>query len=53
MTDPTDIPRDPDGFLADPAQWTPELAARLAELEGVGELGEEHWRVIDLSLIHI
>ena len=37
---------DDEGFLSDPAAWTPELAKALAEAEGI-ELTEEHWKVIN------
>lgn len=37
---------DRDGFLADPASWTPELATRIARLDGIAELGAKHWEVI-------
>ena len=47
-----EIARDPDGFLADPAAWTRETAVALAAAEGLGELGEEHWRVIEFIRAH-
>lgn len=37
---------DEDGLLLDPEKWTEELARKIAVREGVGELGEAHWRVI-------
>jgi TusE/DsrC/DsvC family sulfur relay protein len=37
---------DEDGFLQDPDLWTPELAQRIATLEGLGTLGEDHWKII-------
>lgn len=37
---------DEDGFLIDPAQWNEALAESTALLDGIGELGEDHWRVI-------
>jgi dissimilatory sulfite reductase related protein len=37
---------DEDGFLIDPAQWNEALAERTALLDGIGELGDDHWRVI-------
>lgn len=37
---------DEDGFLIDPAQWSEPLAERTALLDGIGELAEDHWRVI-------
>jgi tRNA 2-thiouridine synthesizing protein E len=36
----------PEGFLTDSSQWTPELAEHLARETGIGALGERHWRVI-------
>jgi TusE/DsrC/DsvC family sulfur relay protein len=37
--------RDAEGFLVDPAQWSPAVAEELARGEGI-TLGEEHWVVI-------
>ncbi len=37
---------DEDGLLRDPAQWNETLAQTIAHREGVGELGEAHWKVI-------
>ncbi len=39
---------DEDGFLADPATWTPELARQIARLDGVPYLTDRHWLVIEL-----
>jgi tRNA 2-thiouridine synthesizing protein E len=36
---------DPEGYLTDPAQWSPALAEELARREGI-VLGDEHWAVI-------
>lgn len=38
---------DPDGYLADPEDWDRSLAERLARDEGIDQLGERHWRVIN------
>jgi tRNA 2-thiouridine synthesizing protein E len=38
---------DEDGFLSDPAHWTPALAEELAQEAGIAELGAKHWQVID------
>ena len=35
-----------EGFLQDPNQWTPELAAELAKEEGI-ELTDAHWQIIN------
>ncbi len=37
---------DDDGFLEDAEQWDEEIAAKLAETEGV-ELTPEHWEIIN------
>lgn len=34
------------GFADEQGIWSEEQARRQAQLDGVGELGEEHWRVI-------
>ena len=38
-----------EGFLTNPAEWTPEIAAVIANEEGVAELTPAHWKVIDFS----
>jgi dissimilatory sulfite reductase related protein len=43
----TDTPFDPDGFIKDPGAWNRELAQSIATREGIPQLGEDHWRVID------
>ena len=41
-----DLPQlDAEGYLTDPAQWSPAVAEELARREGIA-LGEEHWVVI-------
>ena len=35
-----------DGFLTDPGQWTPDIAAALAQQEGIA-LEDGHWKVIE------
>jgi tRNA 2-thiouridine synthesizing protein E len=43
------LPRfDADGYLAEPGDWTPQLAAALAREAGIDELGALHWKVIGL-----
>jgi TusE/DsrC/DsvC family sulfur relay protein len=37
---------DPEGFLADPADWSEELAAEIAADNGIPELTERHWLVV-------
>lgn len=38
-----------EGFLVNPSDWTKEIAAELAKEEGIAELSEAHWKVIDFS----
>lgn len=40
------VPLDDEGFLADPEQWTEELAGALAEQLGLPALSDDHWKVI-------
>jgi tRNA 2-thiouridine synthesizing protein E len=37
---------DGDGFLAEPENWTPSLAERIARQEGISDLTAKHWEVI-------
>jgi tRNA 2-thiouridine synthesizing protein E len=34
------------GFLADPCTWTKETSQLIAEMDGIGPLSPEHWRLI-------
>ena len=36
-----------EGFLTVPAEWTKEIAVELAKEEGIAELNENHWKVIE------
>ena len=38
-----------EGFLTNPSEWTKEIAVELAKEEGIEELTEAHWKVIDFS----
>ena len=38
---------DPEGFLLDVGDWTPALAAEIARENGIPELNERHWLVVD------
>lgn len=40
---------DEEGFLVNPNDWTKEIAQALAQEEGIGELSERHWKVIEFS----
>ena len=43
------VARNEDGFLTNPADWTKELAAEIAQEVGIPALTDEHWKVIDFS----
>ncbi len=38
---------DAEGFMTDPNEWTPEIAAVLASEEGIDDLTDQHWVVIN------
>ncbi len=38
---------DEDGFLEDPSIWNEEVAKDFATTEGVADLTEEHWKLIN------
>ncbi len=38
---------DEDGFIQDPQQWDEAVAKSLATTEGVDELTEDHWKVVN------
>ena len=38
---------DEDGFIEDPSAWNEELAKALAEIEGVNEMSDEHWKIVN------
>jgi tRNA 2-thiouridine synthesizing protein E len=38
---------DGEGFLADPAAWSPEMGAEIAVRNGIPALTDRHWAVID------
>ncbi len=40
---------DAEGFMTDPKQWTPEIAALLAAEEGIPVLGERHLQVVNFA----
>jgi TusE/DsrC/DsvC family sulfur relay protein len=42
---PVDL--DAEGFFCRPEQWTREMAAEIAGQNGIAELTDRHWRVID------
>ncbi|MEZ4416712.1 MAG: TusE/DsrC/DsvC family sulfur relay protein [Gemmatimonadota bacterium] len=43
----TPIEVDHEGFMLNPDQWTPDVAADIARSVGIDPLTERHWQVID------
>ncbi|HNU90372.1 MAG TPA: TusE/DsrC/DsvC family sulfur relay protein [Spirochaetota bacterium] len=38
---------DEDGFLQEPDKWTEDVAKAMAEMEGITDLNETHWKVMN------
>lgn len=36
-----------EGFMTNPDQWTKDIAVAIAHQEGIDELTDEHWKVIE------
>ncbi len=36
-----------EGFLTNPDEWTKEVAMEIAKGEGIAELSEDHWKIIE------
>ncbi len=36
-----------EGYMTDPSEWNREIASAIAVEEGIGELMDGHWKVID------
>ena len=49
LTTPTQAPveRDAEGFFVHPEQWDQEMAPEIARENGIPELSDRHWRVIN------
>jgi TusE/DsrC/DsvC family sulfur relay protein len=43
----TVLETDEDGFIQEPEKWNQDVAAALAQTEGVDDLTEEHWKVVN------
>lgn len=43
------IERNEEGFLVNPADWNKDIAVEIAESEGISELTEAHWKIIEFS----
>ncbi|MBE3586774.1 MULTISPECIES: TusE/DsrC/DsvC family sulfur relay protein [Desulfofundulus] len=42
-----EIEQDEDGFIVDPNLWNEDVAKALAAQEGISELTDEHWKVVN------
>ncbi len=38
---------DEDGFMSEPDQWNEDIAKAMAATEGVDELTDDHWKVVN------
>lgn len=38
---------DEDGFIQDPSEWDEEVAKALAVTEGVSDMSDEHWHLVN------
>ena len=38
---------DEDGFIQDPDAWDENVAADLAKTEGVDDMGDDHWKLVN------
>jgi TusE/DsrC/DsvC family sulfur relay protein len=43
----TPVEVDGEGFLTEPEQWTREIGEQIAAENGIEQLGDRHWLVID------
>ena len=47
MTNELTVAMDAEGFMTNPAEWTPEVAEALAVEEGIAPLNAKQWQVIN------
>jgi tRNA 2-thiouridine synthesizing protein E len=43
----TTLEIDEDGFIQEPERWNKDVAEALAKTEGVDELTDEHWKLVN------
>jgi len=43
---------DGNGFLQEPARWSREVAEAIAREEGIAELSEQHWAIVNFIRAH-
>ena len=49
MSTLTNVERNEEGFLVNPTDWSKEIAIEIANEEGIAELTDAHWNIIDFS----
>jgi dissimilatory sulfite reductase related protein len=42
-----EIQFDPDGFMIDPKLWNDEVAKAIAGDEGIDDMTEDHWKIVN------
>ncbi len=42
-----DVEFDPDGFMLEPGLWNDAVASAIAREEGIDEMSEEHWKIVN------
>ena len=47
------IERNQEGFLVNRADWNKEIAIEIANEEGIAELTDAHWNIIDFSRANV
>jgi TusE/DsrC/DsvC family sulfur relay protein len=47
-----DVALDGNGFMTDPAQWDREVAEAIARDEGIEQMTESHWKVVEFIRAH-
>lgn len=45
--DSVELEIDEDGFIQEPDRWNQDVAAALGKTEGVEQLTDEHWKVVN------
>jgi tRNA 2-thiouridine synthesizing protein E len=43
------VERNEEGFLINPSDWNKDIALEIAKGEGIAELSEAHWKIIEFS----
>lgn len=44
---PDEIELDGNGFMADPSRWNRDIALAIARDEGIDEMTDQHWAVVE------